>query len=482
MKKSEEINQENEERIKEGTASITTFGSVFYNPVQEFNRDLSISVINVYIQQILNTKNSITKEGNPSLVENKSEVEPDITILEALAASGLRSIRYARELDGNKKIIANDISKKAVESMESNINGNNVANIVETSHSDAILLMHKHKQKGKQFDIIDLDPYGCPSIFLDSAVQAVKDNGLLLVTATDMAILAGNSPETCYAKYGSVSLKIKSCHEMALRILLQCIESHANRYGSKLSMVYHCTGCGTFVLQPLGEIRTNNKNEQVKFGLPTVSVAMPLCNHCGQRYHMGGPIWSAPIHSSEFVKQVLDSASDKLKTYKRIQGVLSVVLEEISDSPLYFTLEKLAGTLHVETPPMMAIRSAILNAGYQVSFTHTNKTGIKTNAPATVIWDIMRCWEAKHPSKKKNIEGSVAQRILLTSPAKMHSFDIRNDANPMSRRMGYVRFQENPLPYWGPGTRATAMIGEYKMAKSKQNQGKRKRDNSEENK
>ncbi|XP_025829586.1 probable tRNA (guanine(26)-N(2))-dimethyltransferase [Agrilus planipennis] len=128
------------------------------------------------------------------------------------------------------------------------------------------------------------------------------------------------------------------------------------------------------------------------------------------------------------------------------------------------------------------LRSAILNAGYQVSFTHTNKTGIKTNAPATVIWDIMRCWEAKHPSKKKNIEGSVAQRILLTSPAKMHSFDIRNDANPMSRRMGYVRFQENPLPYWGPGTRATAMIGEYKMAKSKQNQGKRKRDNSEENK
>lgn len=73
--------------------------------------------------------------------------------------------------------------------------------------------MYQHKREN-QFDAIDLDPYGCPSIFLDSAVQAIKDGGLLLVTATDMAVLAGNSPETCYSKYGAVSLRIKSCHEM----------------------------------------------------------------------------------------------------------------------------------------------------------------------------------------------------------------------------------------------------------------------------
>lgn len=91
--------------------------------------------------------------------------------------------------------------------------------------------MYQHKHHQNQFDVIDLDPYGCPSIFLDSAIQAIKDGGLLLVTATDMAVLAGNSPETCYTKYGAISLRIKSCHEMALRILLQCIESHANRYG-----------------------------------------------------------------------------------------------------------------------------------------------------------------------------------------------------------------------------------------------------------
>ena len=42
-------------------------------------------------------------------------------------------------------------------------------------------------QKAGLYDAVDLDPYGSPSHFLDSAVQAVAEGGLLLVTATDMA-------------------------------------------------------------------------------------------------------------------------------------------------------------------------------------------------------------------------------------------------------------------------------------------------------
>ena len=68
-----------------------------------------------------------------------------------------------------------------------------------------------------RFDVIDLDPYGSPTPFLDAAVQSVADGGMLCITATDMAVLCGNSPETCYTKYGAIALKSKSCHEMALR-------------------------------------------------------------------------------------------------------------------------------------------------------------------------------------------------------------------------------------------------------------------------
>lgn len=43
------------------------------------------------------------------------------------------------------------------------------------------------------YDVVDLDPYGTPAMLLDTAVQAVADGGLLMVTATDMANLCGNN-------------------------------------------------------------------------------------------------------------------------------------------------------------------------------------------------------------------------------------------------------------------------------------------------
>lgn len=77
------------------------------------------------------------------------------------------------------------------------------------------LLMYKHRHPpSSRFDAIDLDPYGSASTFLDSAVQAVSDGGILLVTCTDMGVLCGNHSEACFGKYGSMSLKAKFCHEM----------------------------------------------------------------------------------------------------------------------------------------------------------------------------------------------------------------------------------------------------------------------------
>lgn len=80
------------------------------------------------------------------------------------------------------------------------------------------------------YDAIDLDPYGTPAHLLDSAVQSVAEGGLLAVTATDMAVLCGNSGEVCWTKYGSYPLHRPYCHEGAVRILLACLEAHANRH------------------------------------------------------------------------------------------------------------------------------------------------------------------------------------------------------------------------------------------------------------
>lgn len=105
------------------------------------------------------------------------------------------------------------------------------------------------------------------------------------------------------------------------------------------------------------------------------------------------------------------------------------------------------------TPSLVDIRSGLLNAGYQVSSSHADKDALKTDASADVMWDVMRSWTKLHPVKKMPAD-STAARLLAKDPKVQHSFERHPDANPKSRASGISRFQQNPLPNWGPKARA----------------------------
>jgi len=110
-----------------------TRGSVFYNPVQEFNRDISITVIREFIK--------IQREELDA--KGKDHNKDGVYILEALAATGLRSVRYCKEIDNIKKIYSNDLDPKAVELMKKNFEFNDIDQTkYEASTMDAITLMH----------------------------------------------------------------------------------------------------------------------------------------------------------------------------------------------------------------------------------------------------------------------------------------------------------------------------------------------------
>ncbi|XP_022239516.1 tRNA (guanine(26)-N(2))-dimethyltransferase-like isoform X5 [Limulus polyphemus] len=461
---------------------------------------MSVAVIKTYVKAC--SQSTGTKCG---IVENQSEQELDsvhtaankkvfqgeIRVLEALAASGLRSVRYAMEVPNLTQIIANDVSHQAVESMKRNIKHNKLEGIIIPSKEEAALLMYQHRSFSRRFHVVDLDPYGSPCQFLDAAVQAVHDGGLLLVTCTDMAVLCGNSSETCRAKYGAVSLKMKSSHEMALRIVLQTIESHANRYGryivpllslsadfyvrvfvkihtsptivkqstSKLAMVFLCSGCETYNLQYLG--KCIEKEKGFKFSPGDGPPVERLCLQCQHKHQIGGPIWAANLHDKHFLSSMLQQIGNEEHSYgtaKRMIGILNVILEELEDCPLYYSLDRLCAVVHCITPSLLQFRSAILNAGYKVSLSHTNRTSIKTDAPASILWDIIREWTKQHPVKRKLEEGSPAKVILSKEPSIKVSFKVRHDANPISRQQSLLRFQVNPEPHWGPKARAKASL------------------------
>ncbi|KAI4366843.1 hypothetical protein MLD38_022659 [Melastoma candidum] len=426
----------------------------------------------------------------PESVNGKGRKELKATrVLEALSASGLRALRYAREVDGVGQVVALDNDKASVEACRRNIkfNGSVASSKVESHLADARVYMLTHP---KEFDVVDLDPYGSPSVFLDSAVQSVVDGGMLMCTATDLAVLCGGNGEVCYSKYGSYPLRGKYCHEMALRILLACIESHANRYKRyivpvlavqmdfyirvfvriytsagamkntplKLSYVFQCTGCDSFHLQPVG--RTVSKNNSTRY-LPGFGPVVPQdCTDCGKKFCMGGPIWSAPIHDQEWVASILSdvkSMRDRYPAYDRISAVLTTISEELPDIPLFLSLHNLCSTLKCTSPSAVIFRSAVINAGYRISGSHVNPLGLKTNAPMDVIWDIMRCWVKNHPIKVQPIDhpGSV---ILAKEPTLQANFARAVASLSKAQAKKVARFLPNPERHWGPKLRAGRQI------------------------
>lgn len=103
--------------------------------MQEFNRDLSICVLNTFFQILKEESGQPEKQRK----KDKEKEKPDkVRILEALAATGLRSIRYAKEVEGFDEIIANDLSDEAVQMMKRNITVNEVEDRVTASHGDAM--------------------------------------------------------------------------------------------------------------------------------------------------------------------------------------------------------------------------------------------------------------------------------------------------------------------------------------------------------
>lgn len=508
--------------ISEGQATILQPSSVFYNPVQEFNRDLTIAILSEFaeehVRETREKRHKILLKENPGAVEEEhTPLEarkycPDgLRILEGLSASGLRSMRFGLEIPGIKKILANDFDKHAVEIIQKNIRRNSLESLVEASHYDAAMLMYQNRKPDDRFDVIDLDPYGSAGPFLDSALQSVRDGGILCITCTDGGTLCGNFGEKTFSMYGGLPLRSKFCHEMALRIILRSIESHATTYGryivpllslsvdfyfrlfvrvytsqlqtkfsaSHTGMVYHCTGCGSYSIQPLCNVQPGKNDTNYKFTPARGPPVSANCEHCNHIHQIGGPIYLGPLHNVDFVSKIISRVLDepeKFKTSKRIEGMLSMVAEEM-DTPLYYEVDGLYQVVHCSPMKIIDFRSAVLNAGYKVSFSHACKNSLKTDAPNVVIWDILRAYVEKNPVNPKRLEpGSAGYNILSQKQSIEVNFETHPDANPKSRSKNLVRYQINPERNWGPKPRAKKSYeGDTLECRRLKNQGKRKR-------
>jgi len=501
---------------------------------------------------------------NTEATTNTPSAPPSFTILDALSATGLRALRYSQEIPFTTLVTANDLLPDATKMIKLNVKHNKVEDKVEAVTGNALTHMYsvahgeskdsKNSAKPRtKYDVIDLDPYGTAAPFLDAAVQSVReDGGLLCVTCTDAGVWASNGyPEKAFSLYGGIPIKGMHSHEGGLRLILHSIASSAARYGlamepllslsidfyarvfvrihkspadvkflaGKTMVVYNCDqGCGAWTTQMIAKNKLapnkSGKGHFWKHVFGLAPVASENCNHCGSKTHMAGPMYAGPLHSPDFIKRILDGlptlSKDTYQTTERIEGMLTVALEEILPSldedptsptattktgkydpaaidhfPFFFLPSALAKVIHCVTPHENALRGALRHLGYRVTRSHTKGGTIKTDAPWDVIWQIMREWERqKAPIKEGAVrDGTAGYKILKLSeskdakgsssgevigegerqsgsqegdPAVKHSVEVVFDENLGKDKdpKKIVRYQLNPRENWGPMNRA----------------------------
>ncbi len=282
-------------RLKEGAVEfflpelpdlISKDMEVFYNPFMAINRDFTVLMIKAY--SILKAKKLVI--GDP------------------MCASGVRVLRLLKETDAVEKIFLNDIKKEAIELSKKNLEG---YENIEYSNKDAKLFLLENKG----FDYIDIDPYGSPISFLESAIHSLKTGGLLGITATDTASLSGAYPFKAFRRYNAKPLDSEFYHENALRILIKAVIEASFRLDVVLKPVFafsyrHFLRAFFIKLKGVSkaiDISTNigyiGYCHSCKFRSSYVCILdLPkFCPLCGDFFDYGGPLYIGSIYDEGFL-------------------------------------------------------------------------------------------------------------------------------------------------------------------------------------
>ena len=292
---------------------------------------------------------------------------------------------------------------------------------------------------------------------------------------------------------------------------------------SKTMMVYNCdVGCGAWTTQPLmkNKAAPNKKGSGIfyKHTLAAAPTAGATCEHCGTLMHIAGPMYAGRIHSVDFIQKILDdlpeASTDVYGTIRRIRGMLHTALEEVEEPPsqsgegaassaggqgsretnqasgddskkdpvaaldpypFFFLPTQLSKAVHCQTPNDAPLRGALRGLGYRVLRSHCKPSSIKTDAPWSVIWEVMREWvRQKAPVKVENINPrSPGYRLLKLGEVDENSAEAPADPTQQTAasklnvvfdaKLGQdhdpeklVRYQMNPRENWGPMVRAKA--------------------------
>ena len=351
---------------------------VFYNPRMAFNRDVAVVFARAWAR--LRGLNRVT-------------------VVEPLAGSGVRAIRYALETPA-ARVYAFDIDPLAVTLSELNAERNNASNVI-VAQGDANALLHTLRSRRERIHIIDLDPFGSPNPFLDASLAALRGRGVLAATATDTAPLTGTHSAALRRKYDVIPGRSFLEKEQAVRILAGYIVRRAatREYGARILLAYYADYyVRVYVELEPGARRADRALEQLGYlaycqrcGIAWYTSKpwrKPVCPRCGGEASILGPVYTGPLCDESIVDSMLEEASgmDWLSNRERVQELLSMLRAECSITAPHYRIDRIAAALKVNMPSPRLVVEELRRQGYRATLTHFDKRGVRTDAPPDEVY------------------------------------------------------------------------------------------------
>jgi tRNA (guanine26-N2/guanine27-N2)-dimethyltransferase len=354
------------EKIKEGSTDVFVFkakkdskgpgskrGVPFYNPSMELNRDLSV----VFCQRF---------------VDNC--IKPPI-LLDGLAASGIRGVRFANEIDGDFQVVVNDWDSDCYNLIKKNI--------IKFKNADASNFNLNSLLSDNKFDYIDIDPFGSPVYFIDSAIRSIKNNGVISCTATDTATLCGVYPKVCFRRYGAIPFHSIVMKEVGLRILIGFIARVAGIYDKGVNTLISYAADHYFRVY----VSVKNNMTSANRSMSNFRVIKAGEQIGYRKTHKDvGPLWMGNLQNKKLFGDLRTILFGKKFGTRNELWQLLDILEEESDAPTFFyTTDSISSFTKSSSPKRDVLFKSLRNKGYNVYRTHFSSTGFKTNSSINMI-------------------------------------------------------------------------------------------------
>jgi tRNA (guanine26-N2/guanine27-N2)-dimethyltransferase len=109
-----------------------------------------------------------------------------------------------------------------------------------------------------------------------------------------------------------------------------------------------------------------------------------------------GPLWLGKIFNKQFC-ELMDEENKHVafRNNRKIRKILSLAIAEVDEPETYFVIDKISDKLSLPVPSVSSTIQKLRDKGFSAVPTLFNSRGIRTNAPATIMQNLLRESAAK---------------------------------------------------------------------------------------